>query len=128
MKLVNIKEKPLVPASHENPEDPGVLKKVLFSASDFNPECGLKMLNYAVIQPGRHFELHSHETLEEVFYILEGEGEITVGEETQVIGPEEAVLIPVKTQHIMKNIGDGPLVYLAFGAASDEGRTISPFS
>jgi len=84
----------------------------------------MRMLNYAIIQPGRSFQLHHHETLAEVFYILKGEGEITVGEETQPISAGMAVLIPRYSPHIMKNVGQQPLEYLAFGAATGEGATV----
>lgn len=125
MKLIHISQKQLEPATHEDPKNPGVLKKVLFSTADFDPECGLRMLNYAVMQPGQAFALHSHDTLEEVFYILEGNGEITIGSETQEISSEMAVIVPKQTKHIMKNIGETPLIYLAFGAAQKDGKTVS---
>lgn len=125
MKLIHISEKQFEPATHEDPNKPGVMKKVLFGSKDFDPSCGLRMLNYAVMQPGQSFALHSHDTLEEVFYILEGKGEITIGSETQELGPEMAVIVPKQTKHIMKNIGDIPLVYLAFGAAKEDGKTVS---
>lgn len=124
MKLVHISQKPFVPATHEDPDKPGVLKKVLFDAQELDSECGLRMVNYAVIQPGEAFALHHHETLEEVFYILSGRGEITVGSETQEIGPDMAVVIPKQTQHLMKNTGDEPLAYLAFGASREMGATV----
>jgi mannose-6-phosphate isomerase-like protein (cupin superfamily) len=116
MKITLLQDHPLVPATHEDPAKPGVLKRVLFNADDFSPESGLKMLNYAVIQPGEAFQPHHHETLEEVFYVLSGVGELVVGEETVRIGAEMAVLIPPNTTHMMKNVGEEPLIYLAFGA------------
>lgn len=85
----------------------------------------MKMLNYAVIQPGRSFQLHHHETLEEVFYILKGQAEITIGEETQPISTGMAVLIPRHAPHQMKNTGTEPLEYLAFGAANGDGATVT---
>lgn len=124
MKVVHISQKPLIPATHENPDKPGVLKKVLFGKEDLDPECGLRMVNYAVIQPGEAFQLHHHETLEEVFYILSGKALIKVNAEEAELGPEMAVIIPKKSQHWMKNIGTEPLVYLAFGASREVGATV----
>jgi mannose-6-phosphate isomerase-like protein (cupin superfamily) len=125
MKITTQEEHELVPASHEDPQDPGVLKRVLFNSGDFDQECGLQMLNYAVIEPGREFQLHHHESMEEVFYILSGEGEVTVNEETRPISPGMAVVIPRNAVHLMKNVGTGPLEYLAFGAAQKKGATVN---
>lgn len=125
MKISQPKDFEWLAASHEDPNDPGVWKKVLFSNQDFDDDCGLRMFNYAKMEPEKEFALHYHETLEEVFYILEGEALIRVGEDEQKIGPGMAVLIPKKTKHWMKNIGDTDLIYLAFGASREIGETVS---
>ena len=147
MKIVSIKDKNFVPASHEDPKDPGVVKKVLLGSEDFDPGCQLKMLNYAVIKPGKSFAAHFHQTLEEFFYIISGTAKIKMrtlsdeeidlyssqrksfsdlleGIEAQILEKETAVLIPSKTVHLMENAGDEDLVYLAVGAASGEGATV----
>lgn len=121
MKIAHPEEKNLVPASHEDPANPGVFKKVLFGFADFNPTCGLKMLNYAVMKPGRSFAKHSHPNMEEVFYILHGLAEVKFesGPETTQLKAGEAVIVPFNTEHTMKNIGSDDLEYLAFGAAKE---------
>lgn len=124
MHIIHIDQKNFEPATHEDPDKPGVLKKVLFGKNELDPECGLRMVNYAVIQTGEAFQNHYHETMEEVFYILSGKGEITVGDETQEISRDMAVIIPQKSTHVMKNTGRAPLVYLAFGASQQVGPTV----
>jgi quercetin dioxygenase-like cupin family protein len=124
MHITHINQKPFQPATHENPDKPGVLKKVLFGKDELDPDCGLRMVNYAVIQPGEAFQNHYHQTMEEVFYILSGEGEITINGETEAISAQMAVVIPKQSTHVMKNTGTGPLEYLAFGAAKEIGPTI----
>lgn len=124
MKVVRLSDKNFEPASHEDAKHPGVLKKVLLSREDLDPVCGLKMVNYAEIKVGEAFALHYHESLEEVFYILDGKAEITINDETEILEKDMAVLIPRNAQHIMKNIGQVPLKYLAFGASSSDGATV----
>ncbi len=119
MKVSAITDKEFVPASHEDKDKPGVLKKVLFNAQDFDPACGLKMLNFATIAPGESFVLHEHQTLEEVFYILKGKGEMRVGDEMTEVSAGMAILVPPKHMHTMKNTGDEVLEFMNFGAASD---------
>ena len=147
MKVVSINDKIFVPASHEDPKDPGVVKKVLLGSEDFDPSCQLKMLNYALIKPGKSFAAHFHQTLEEFFYVTSGKAKIKMktltaeeidlyinqkksftdllaDAESQILEKDTAVLIPPKTIHIMENIGDKDLIYLAVGAASGKGETV----
>lgn len=124
MNIIHISQREFVPATHEDPDKPGVMKKVLFGKDDLDPECGLRMVNYAVIQPGEAFQLHHHETLEEVFYILSGKALIRINDEEAELTSEMAVVIPRKAKHWMKNVGSEPLVYLAFGASREMGETV----
>jgi len=123
MKITAHQDLAWLPATHEDPANPGVLKQVIFSQQDFDPDCGLRMLNFAKILPGKSFALHLHDTLEEVFYILQGEGLIRVGEQEEKISEGMSVLIPKKTKHWLKNTGQVDLLYLAFGASREVGET-----
>ena len=42
---------------------------------------------------------HFHKLSEEFYFILEGAGEMTVGEETRTFGPGDAILIPAGAWH-----------------------------
>jgi oxalate decarboxylase/phosphoglucose isomerase-like protein (cupin superfamily) len=148
MTIVDFRDKEFVPASHEDQNDPGVMKKVLLSAADFSPESNLRMLNYSLMKPGRSFKAHFHKTLEEFYYLISGKAEILmedldendfsifldkekslkellVDAEKKIIEAGAAVLIPPKTIHLMKNVGDEDLIYLAVGAATGEGETVN---
>src|SRR5437016_11311914 len=56
----------------------------------------------AVIQPGGEQRIHSHRP-EQVYLILEGTGLMTVGDETQRVGPDDCVFIPSDQPHGLKN-------------------------
>lgn len=62
-------------------------------------------------EPGSWFQAHSHD-LEQIFFVIEGRMEITVDNETQVIGPREMVYVPRNATHAGRNVGDGLLEYL----------------
>jgi quercetin dioxygenase-like cupin family protein len=51
--------------------------------------------------------------------------ELLVDAEKKIIEAGAAVLIPPKTIHLMKNVGDEDLIYLAVGAATGEGETVN---
>jgi mannose-6-phosphate isomerase-like protein (cupin superfamily) len=67
--------------------------------------------NYAVWQPGYECELHSHVDAVEIFVFLEGQCEITVDDETMVVGPGQAVYAGPEQKHKLKVVGDRPLVF-----------------
>ena len=64
------------------------------------------------VQPSRHMDS------EKCYFILEGHGLMTVGEDVQRVEPGDCVFIPVNTAHIVVNDGDGPLHFLAAAAPS----------
>ncbi len=63
----------------------------------------------ALVEPGRDTEMHRHRRSQEIYYILEGEGEMRLGEETLKVKQYDAVLIPPGTPHRMKNTGKSGL-------------------
>lgn len=124
MKIIRLNELLKVSASHENPEDPGVLKQVLLRRDDLAPG-RIQMINWSTLLPGKSFRSHYHEAMDEVFIILNGEVEITVGEEKEKLGKGDAVVIPENSVHVMKNLTHEEVCYIAIGIASDRnGKTV----
>ena len=83
--------------------------------------CSAKHLTttLAVIEPGGEQRIHSHPP-EQVYFILEGCGLMTVGNEKQRVGPGECVFIPSGQPHGLKNDGDVPLRYFSAAAPAYE--------
>jgi mannose-6-phosphate isomerase-like protein (cupin superfamily) len=54
-------------------------------------------------------ELHSHQDHVDSFYVLEGEAEFVLGDETVRVGPGSYVAAPVGAVHGFRNVGDGEL-------------------
>ena len=63
---------------------------------------------FVIIEPGGAVPPHEHEQ-EEVYYVLKGRGEMTVGAETQTMQAVSAVYIPSNTRHTLNNSGDEEL-------------------
>lgn len=55
----------------------------------------------ASLPKGAATERHYHRVSEEIYFVLEGQGEMTVGNETRSIGPGDAVLIPPGAWHTL---------------------------
>ena len=60
----------------------------------------------AIVGPGETTRLHRHRTSGEVYYFLEGEAEVQVGEEAAAVGPDDAVVIPAGQAHRIVAEGD----------------------
>jgi mannose-6-phosphate isomerase-like protein (cupin superfamily) len=54
-------------------------------------------------------ELHSHEDHVDSFYVLAGEAEFVLADETVRVGPGSYVAAPVGAVHGFRNVGDGEL-------------------
>ena len=91
----------------------GVTSHLLASARTSSAEHLTTTL--AVIEPGGEQRIHSHRP-EQVYFILEGSGFMTVGDETQRVGPGDCVFIPSEQPHGLKN--DGELTLRYFSAAA----------
>jgi quercetin dioxygenase-like cupin family protein len=65
--------------------------------------------------PGEAPPRHRHDDMEQIFYVLAGQGRLEIGDpvESFVIGPGDVVRIPVSTWHTAYCLGDQPLRYLA---------------
>jgi mannose-6-phosphate isomerase-like protein (cupin superfamily) len=55
---------------------------------------------------------HSHVTVEEIYFVLEGEITVKLGDDVETLGPRDAVLIPATTPRAAANEGDAPAVLL----------------
>jgi mannose-6-phosphate isomerase-like protein (cupin superfamily) len=69
-------------------------------------------LAHAVLPVGATSDLHSL-TTSEVYYVLAGQGEMHIDDETQLIGPGDAVYIPPDAKQFVHSCGAEALVFLA---------------
>lgn len=80
---------------------------------------GSFFLGENVVPPG--FEgppLHRHETLHDMFYVLEGTLRLRIEDETRELGPGSFVCVPPGVAHTFGNAGAEPLRFLNFNTPS----------
>ena len=65
------------------------------------------------IDPGKSSLNHFHPVAEESYFILSGQGEMTLGEETQTLNPGDCVHIPPEKNHQIFNRQSEPLRFIA---------------
>jgi mannose-6-phosphate isomerase-like protein (cupin superfamily) len=78
-----------------------------------------------VIRPNSAPPLHKHDDTEQVFYVIEGAGRLTIGQDRKLfpVKAGDVVRIPVSTWHSIQASGDADLKYLCvdcFGADRPE--------
>lgn len=83
------------------------------------PMIGAKKLGYNVtaVEPGKRvFPFHNHRVNEEMFFVLEGVGEVRIGSKTYPIVPGDIIACPpgdAEAAHQIINTGTEELRYLA---------------
>jgi mannose-6-phosphate isomerase-like protein (cupin superfamily) len=98
----------------QEPTRNGALKRVLLrheeAASPY-----LMFLNEVYVAPGETITAHQHEDMEEVFYFLEGQGMMQIGQEEVRVAPGDRIIVPIQTVHVLTNIGDTEMKFICFG-------------
>lgn len=120
MKIVKFKDLDFIPASHEDPKDPGALKKVLLKRDDI-PAGRIQMINWAKIPKGKSFAPHFHEKMIEVFIIMSGKVKVKIDKEEQILEKGDMVIAKEGQTHTMTNLSDEDVDYFAMGVITSEG-------
>ena len=91
------------------------------------PEDGtLRLLGVwdSLLMKGQGFRPHAHDSLEEAYYILEGEGEMFLEGESREVGPGSIIYIPPRSVHFVRATGDKPLRVIT--VSIDVGEALYP--
>lgn len=74
------------------------------------------VFNTFCFKPRQFLQFHKHPATDELFYIVEGVGEFTVGNEKTIVGPTSAVYGPADVFHGLVNSGDKEMVVISIQA------------
>ena len=94
-KLVQESVLPLIPSKHGRE----CFKKVLLTDQDTSSD--LCMFNIAFLEAGKHFEKHSHSSMDEIFYVISGMGLFTVGNKEYSAQTGSCIYVPAKANHFL---------------------------
>lgn len=121
MIIRNINKIKEAPASHEDSQKPGCLKKVIFKKNDFKTGLKPQMINWARIPKGQKFNLHHHQDMVEIFIIIKGHAQITVNNQKKKVSTRDIIMVPEKADHAMENIGQSDVIYYVIGLSKGKG-------
>ena len=91
------------------------VKHVFISNKD--TRTALTQFAYGIMAPGDQSGVHFHETMDEYFYFIKGNGVYEIGDQSVEIIPETFVSITSGTSHNLINTGDSTLEFVYFGIA-----------
>jgi mannose-6-phosphate isomerase-like protein (cupin superfamily) len=78
-------------------------------------------VDHLLLPPGASDGRHRHPGIEEIYYILNGDGEAMVNNETVPIHKGDAVPVLLNEVHSFKNSGPQDLEFMIIGIASQKG-------
>lgn len=113
-KIRNYLQSPLedLPNCHDGV---GVLKNItLFSKEDF--QSPLRFLNYTILPPGTTIGVHPHGNDEEIYIILEGNGQMTLDGDSFPVQAGSVILNRPFGEHGLDNTSDTVMKILVFEA------------
>lgn len=70
--------------------------------------------------PNAYVQEHAHRIQEQVYYVLEGEGLLTLGREKHLMRPHDYVYVPPGVRHSFTNTGTSGLVFLVITTPADD--------
>ena len=78
-------------------------------------------VDHLVLTPGASEGMHRHAGVEEVYYVINGSGEATAGNETTAIRKGDAVPLQLGDPHAFRNTGAEDLEFMILGIAAQKG-------
>lgn len=94
----------------------GNSKKYVFRSNEELPN-SITQIAYGYFEPQNYCDKHSHPTMDEYFYFIEGEGTYFVGDEKIDIKPGLFLEIPAGTEHSLSASENGELKFVYWGVA-----------
>ena len=88
----------------------GALSKMLVGPDN----SGSSLIDFRISRyaPNAYVGEHVHKVQEQIYYVLEGEGVLTLGEERHLMRPHDYVYVPPGVRHSFTNTGLAGLVFL----------------
>ena len=98
----------------------GALSKALVGPAN----SGSKRIDFRISRyaPNAYVAEHTHRVQEQIYYVLEGEGMLTVDGERRLMRAHDYVYLPPGVRHGFANTGLGGLVFLVVTTPADDGK------
>jgi mannose-6-phosphate isomerase-like protein (cupin superfamily) len=78
--------------------------------------------DHVLLPAGTSIGAHKHTGVEELYYVMDGEGTVRVNDETATIKKGDAIVMAPQDVHSFENTAGAPLELLVIGAAMEKGK------
>ena len=97
----------------------GALSKALVGPENTG---GTKLIDFRISRyaPNAYVQEHVHKVQEQIYYVLEGEGVLTLEDEKHLMRPHDYVYVPPGVRHSFTNTGLNGLVFLVVTTPADD--------
>ena len=124
MRVVRSGDGEFIPASHEDPTKPGVLKRVIATREGLL-DGRVQMMNWVRLPVGSSFRSHYHEDMQETFIIMSGQVVMRVADAQVELDAGDTVIVDPHEVHTMKNACDHEVEYIVVGISlGQNGQTV----
>ena len=120
MRVIRSADRQFTPASHEDPANPGVLRRVIATKEELL-DGRVQMINWSRLPVGSSFRSHYHEDMEETFIIATGAVEMRVDDETCRLEAGDTIVISPREVHQMTNACQHEVEYIVVGISLGQG-------
>ena len=96
------------------------------SPPDVNRLHGINSFVKHGLQGHQHSDHHQHDSIEQLYFVLRGRGQLTIGDDKVDVRDGTAVYMPVNVPHQAFNDGDGWMEHLIVSCPLDEIREGTP--
>ena len=93
----------------EAPAHYSAFSKLLINETDGSKYFDFRVSSY---QPKGYCEAHTHETAENIYYILKGKGIVELDGKRQLVEPGMVIFIPPGVEHAIINSGFEDLIFI----------------
>lgn len=97
MKIVNVRDASVIRSRHGSE-----IRPLIDRTTSSIQQCSLAEER---LEPGQAVSPHFHRETEEIYYVLEGEGAMSIGDETHPVSAGDAIMIPRNAVHSLANTG-----------------------
>jgi mannose-6-phosphate isomerase-like protein (cupin superfamily) len=77
-------------------------------------------VDHILMPPGTSIGAHKHVGVEEIYYVMDGEGAVRVNDETAPVKKDDAMVMAPGDVHSFENTGGAPMELLVIGAALEK--------
>jgi mannose-6-phosphate isomerase-like protein (cupin superfamily) len=104
MKIINRKNTKVIETLHGSE-----IRPLIDRTTSAITQCSLAE---EILPPGQAVTPHQHHAIEEIYYIVEGHGVMTVGDERREVSAGDAIYVPRHHRHTLENTGTEPIKLL----------------